>query len=98
MMSAEALWSKAIEMLQALKKPEVALYSNRAMARLNLNRPEDALADTEEAIKLDKAFVKSYYRKGQALQRLKRFDEAIAAYEAGQGLEASNKVWAEAIE
>lgn len=43
-----------------------------------------ALLDAESAIELDSEYPKAYLRKGQALVRLGRYDEAKAAAEAGE--------------
>lgn len=99
MPSAELLYGKAISILETLPgKAEAALYSNRAMVRLNLSKVEGALEDSNKCIQLDPGFVKAYYRKSQALTRLNRWDEAIAAAEEGAKLEPSNASFAEAIQ
>lgn len=58
----EEAYTKAI----ALNPIEEALYSNRAAARLKLGRPQDALADAEECIRIAPAFMKGYHRKALA--------------------------------
>lgn len=92
MPSAELLYGKAIEMLDTLPgKQEAVLYSNRAMVRLNLNKPEDALADCKKCLGLDAGNVKAWHRRAESLVRLNDWDEAIAAAQEGQKLDASNK-------
>lgn len=99
MMSAELLFGKAIKVLDTMPgKAEAALYSNRAMVRLNLNKVEGALEDAKKCLELDPKFVKAYYRKAQALVRLNMWDEAIATAQAGAVLEPDNKVFPELIE
>jgi len=99
MPSAELLYGKAITLLDSIPgKAEAALYSNRSMVRLNLNKVEEALADANKCLGLDPNFVKAHHRKAQALVRLNEWDDAIAAAEAGQKLEPSNKAFAELIE
>ena len=50
----------------ALDPDEEALFSNRAAARLKLGRPQDALADAEECLRIAPAFMKGYHRKALA--------------------------------
>lgn len=99
MPSAELLYGKAISLLEAFpEKREAALYSNRAMVRLNLSKVEGALEDANKCIELDPKFVKAYHRKSQALCRLNEWDDAIAAAEAGQALDPSNASFTECID
>lgn len=99
MPSAELLYGKAISLLETIPgKAEAALYSNRAMVRLNLNKVEEALQDANKCLELDPKFVKAFYRKAQALVRLGEWDDAIAAAEEGAKLEPSNKAFQEIVE
>jgi len=98
MPSAELLYGKAISLLDSLPgKAEAALYSNRSMVRLNLSKVESALEDAKKCISLDPKFVKGYYRKGMALNRLNEWDDAIAAAQEGLKLEPTNKSFEEII-
>jgi len=99
MPSAELLYGKAISLLDTIPgKAEAPLYSNRSMVRLNLNKVPEALEDAKKCLAVDPAFVKGYHRKAQALQRLSEWDDAIAAAEAGLGLEPANTSFSELIE
>jgi tetratricopeptide (TPR) repeat protein len=99
MQSAELLYGKAIALLDAIpEKREAALYSNRAMVRLNLSKIEEALADANKCLEVDPKFVKAYHRKAQALLRLSEWDDAIAAAEEGAILEPTNSAFNELIE
>eukprot|EP00440_Ansanella_granifera_P050148 gb/GFBE01054351.1/.p1 GENE.gb/GFBE01054351.1/~~gb/GFBE01054351.1/.p1 ORF type:complete len:394 (+),score=144.74 gb/GFBE01054351.1/:1-1182(+) len=99
MPSAELLYGKAIDLLATMPgKSEAALYSNRAMVRLNLNKVEDALKDSNKCIELDPKFIKAYHRKAQALVRMSEWDDAIKAAEEGKKLEPDNKSFDEVIE
>ena len=99
MPSAELLYGKAIDLLASLPgKQEAALFSNRSMVRLNLNKVEGALEDAKKCIELDAKFVKAYHRKAQALIRLSEWDAAIQAAEEGSKLEPDNKSFQELIE
>lgn len=65
------LYSQAIE---ADKTP--TLLCNRAFAYLKAELPGGALADAEEAIKIEPGFVKAYYRKASAHLYLGKYKEA----------------------
>ena len=56
------LYTSAIEVV-----PTAPLFSNRAFCHIKLEALGSAIMDADEAIKLDKRFVKGYYRKGSAL-------------------------------
>jgi len=99
MPSAELLYGKAISLLDTIPgKQEAALYSNRSMVRLNLNKVEGALEDAKSCISLDANFSKAYHRKAQALSRLGEWDDALEAAEAGLKLDPNNKAFTEVIE
>ncbi|CAK0823710.1 unnamed protein product, partial [Prorocentrum cordatum] len=99
MPSAELLYGKAISVLESLPdKREAALYSNRSMVRLNLNKVEEALADANKCIEVDPTFVKAFHRKATALTRLNEFDDAVAAAEEGRKLQPDDKSWTELVE
>lgn len=86
--AADALYSKAIEV-----SPDATLYANRSMVRLAMGKADEALADADKAVESDAGYSKAFYRKGQSLDRLKRFAEAVDAYEAGAALEPENKTF-----
>jgi tetratricopeptide (TPR) repeat protein len=99
MPSAEALYGKAISLLESVNgKAEAALYSNRSMVRLNLNKVEQSLEDAKKCIEVDPTFVKAYHRKAQALIRLNEWEDAIKAAQEGEKLDPSNKEFAKVIE
>lgn len=58
------LYSKAIE---TSTTPNCIYFANRANAYLELNENEKCLQDCSEALKIDKTYVKAYYRKALAL-------------------------------
>jgi len=67
-----------------------AFYSNRAAAYMGMNKFEEALADSEQCIKLMPNWVKGYYRKGAALVSLGRHEEAVRAFRKGLECDPSN--------
>jgi stress-induced-phosphoprotein 1 len=58
-------------------------YSNRSAAYLQKGNAEAALADGEACINAKGDWPKGYNRKGCAYHALKKYDEAIATFEAG---------------
>lgn len=84
---AETLYSRALEHLPTV----AALWGNRSMTRLGMGKAEEAAGDAREAIKVDGAWPKGYYRLGQALFRLKQFEEAAQSFEKVLQLEPKNK-------
>ncbi len=58
-------------------------YSNRSAAYLKKGDAQSALEDAKSTIALDPNFSKGYSRKGAALHALKRYNDAIAAFEEG---------------
>ncbi|WFD20440.1 Hsp90 cochaperone [Malassezia caprae] len=59
------------------------LYSNRSASYAGLKNWDAALEDAEATIRLNPSFAKGYGRKGSALHGARRYDEAVAAYNAG---------------
>lgn len=58
-------------------------FSNRSAAYLKHGDANNALEDAKACLGLNPDFSKGYSRKGAALHTLKRYNDAIAAYEAG---------------
>ena len=78
MKEADVLYSKALE-----HDPDNAkLYGNRSMVRCIVGQHAEALADAESATAHDPAWAKGYFRKAQALSKLKRHNAAAQAYDA----------------
>lgn len=73
----------------ALDPSNHVLFSNRSAAKAGLRQWKQALEDAEQTVKLKPSWGKGYARKGAALHGAKRFDDAIAAYEAGLKVEDS---------
>ena len=92
MPAAERLWSRALELA-----PDATLHANRSAARLTQGKAEAALEDARAATRLDPTYAKAFYRAGQACDKLKRYDDAIAAYGQGLALEPDSKVFKGAL-
>ncbi|CAM9169130.1 unnamed protein product [Ectocarpus sp. 12 AP-2014] len=76
-------YTKAID----LDPSNHVFFSNRSAAHLSNDNAEQALADAESCIKVNGSWAKGFTRKGAALHKLKRYEEAAKAYE--EGLETS---------
>lgn len=74
-----------------------ALYLNLAWCCHLLNRSEEAEAFAHRAIAVDPAEVAGYLGRGSALQRLRRFPEAIATFERALELQPHNAECYESI-
>lgn len=58
-------------------------FSNRSAAYLSKGDASNALADGEKCIEISPQWAKGYSRKGAALHSLKKYADAVNAYEAG---------------
>jgi stress-induced-phosphoprotein 1 len=79
-------YTKAI----ALDDTQHVFYSNRSAAYLSAGDGEKALLDAESCITKSPSWTKGYARKGAALHFLKKYDDAVAAYQEGLALEPDN--------
>ena len=61
-------------------RDRVIVLTNRSATRLSLGRLQESLDDANEAIKLDKKWVKAYYRKATALEKLGMFKDSYDAW------------------
>mmetsp|Transcript_8449 Transcript_8449/g.15940 ORF Transcript_8449/g.15940 Transcript_8449/m.15940 type:complete len:576 (-) Transcript_8449:1748-3475(-) len=85
-------FDKAIEWYtEAIKlHPGNVYYSNRSAAYLSKGFADSALKDAEECIKLKPDWGKGYSRKGAALHKLGKLDDAKAAFEEGLKIDPNN--------
>lgn len=74
-----AAYTKAIE----LDSSDHVFFSNRSAAYLSKGDATHALQDGEKCVQMAPQWAKGYSRKGAALHALKRYDDAIATYQAG---------------
>jgi len=74
------------------------LLSNRSAAYLKISKFRLALEDAGKAQRIDPNWSKVYFRQGQALSGLKRFDEALAAFRRGQDLDPELPEWEREME
>lgn len=73
-------------------------YSNRSAAYLKKGDGNNALEDALSTIAINPEFSKGYSRKGGALHSLKRYNDAIAAYEEGIAKFPSDAALAKGLE
>jgi len=66
------------------------VFSNRANAFCKLMAWEQALKDCDEAIRLDKDFVKPYIRKGKIYQALQQYHKALQCYRHAAKMDPKN--------
>eukprot|EP01048_Picozoa_sp_COSAG05_P015487 COSAG05_NODE_1873_length_3917_cov_3.587742_3_plen_435_part_00 len=80
------LYTQAIDMFAT-----APLYSNRAFAHIKVESLGSAIEDAEMAIRLDRKFIKGYYRKGTALAGLGKHKQAKKQFENVVKLQPKNK-------
>jgi len=80
-------YSKAIEI-----DPNNAVYfTNRATAYAGMQDWEKELEDANKSLTLKADWVKGFFRKGQALVELKRYEEGVDAYRKAVSLDPKNE-------
>ncbi|KAH7923572.1 ADP ATP carrier receptor [Leucogyrophana mollusca] len=92
------LYTQAIEVSP---KPEPVYYSNRAACYMNMTPPklENVVGDCDEALKLDKNYVKALNRRGNALEGLLKYEEALRDFTAATILDKfQNESAAQSVE
>jgi stress-induced-phosphoprotein 1 len=67
-----------------LDKNDHKLFGNRSASYFKTGKYQLAFEDADRACQLYPTWSKGFYRKGQALQALKRYDEAYVAYTKGK--------------
>merc|ERR1711920_924894 len=61
---------------------DCSTWANRALVRLKLEKPEAALDDCENSLKLNPRYMKALHRKGKALHELMHYEEAVHCFQA----------------
>jgi len=69
------------------------LLSNRSAAYCKISKFQLALDDVNLAMEIEPSWPKLFYRKGQALRGLRRWDEATSAFNEGRDLDPQNPDW-----
>ncbi|CAG8500949.1 6389_t:CDS:10 [Diversispora eburnea] len=88
------LFTKAIE----LDPTNHILYSNRSASYASLKEYNKALEDANKTVELNKTWAKGYNRKGTALYRLGKIEDAREAYKEGLKYEPDNAQLKKALE
>jgi len=73
----EAIKQYTLAIEVASDSPSPIYFANRANAYLELKQYNECLEDCNQAISIDPAYTKSYYRKAKAFYLLDRLLEAI---------------------
>ncbi|KIY67018.1 mitochondrial outer membrane translocase receptor TOM70 [Cylindrobasidium torrendii FP15055 ss-10] len=95
---AAVLYTRAIA---STPKAEPVFYSNRAACYMNMSPPayDKVVADCDEALKLDKNYLKAMNRRATALESLERYEEALRDFTAAAILDRfQNKATGDAVE
>jgi len=74
---AEAYYTRSLQ----FKADDPSSWSNRALVRLKLEKPEKALQDCEHALALNPNYMKALHRKGKALYELRRYEDAVKSFQ-----------------
>eukprot|EP00286_Rhodomonas_abbreviata_P009667 CAMPEP_0181336852 /NCGR_PEP_ID=MMETSP1101-20121128/27667_1 /TAXON_ID=46948 /ORGANISM="Rhodomonas abbreviata, Strain Caron Lab Isolate" /LENGTH=428 /DNA_ID=CAMNT_0023447229 /DNA_START=9 /DNA_END=1296 /DNA_ORIENTATION=- len=85
------LYTSAIDAGSSDAKANAVYYSNRAAVQLLKRNYGKVVEDTDAALKLDPANVKSYFRAGKALAALYKWQLAIQKFEDGLKVDPENK-------
>jgi len=85
------LYTKAIDLTAGDPAARAILYGNRSMVQLNMNRADDAFVDANEAIRLDKTYLKAYYRQAMAASAQNNYTLARQALQAGLAIKPDEK-------
>jgi tetratricopeptide (TPR) repeat protein len=72
-------------------QPSAALYTNKATALKKVGKLRDAIQDCDEALALDRCWVRAYIRKAEILIHLKEYEAAIATLTKGLKLVPTNE-------
>ncbi|KAK7909901.1 hypothetical protein WMY93_014585 [Mugilogobius chulae] len=69
---------------------EFRLFGNRAFCFEKMHEYEKSLSDAELSLSMNPGWIKGLFRKGRALEGLKRYDEAASAFKEVLKLESSS--------
>ena len=92
--SAIAELSKAIELVQN----NIDYYLRRAMTWTKLQKPQDAISDLDEVIKMNPGLDYVYNLKGVCCRAVKDYKRAVEAYEKAIELNPANQSYKDSLE
>jgi tetratricopeptide (TPR) repeat protein len=75
-----------------IRQLQSILYSNRALASLNLKNYGECIKDSTASISINPSNIKAYYRKCKALVSLRRFTECVTACDEAFVLENNTEI------
>ncbi|XP_064422807.1 tetratricopeptide repeat protein 1 [Latimeria chalumnae] len=79
--AAETSYMKALEVCPfCFQKDRSILYSNRAAARMKMDKKEDAISDCTKAIKLNPNYIRAILRRAELYEKTDKLDEALEDY------------------
>ncbi|XP_077448694.1 tetratricopeptide repeat protein 1 [Stigmatopora argus] len=79
--AAEQSYTRALRLCPCRFAPERAvLFSNRAAARLHLERKEDGIADCSRALELNPDYVKALLRRAELYEQTEQLEKALEDY------------------
>lgn len=61
--------------------PQMATVLSKGQALLNLDKPDEALEQFDEALRIEPRNIEAWIKRGTALERLQRIDDAISSYD-----------------
>lgn len=69
--------------------PQLATVLSKGQALLNMDQPDEALEQFEEALRLEPRNLEAWIKRGTALERLQRAEDAITSYDQAIAIDAS---------
>lgn len=73
----------------ASSNSQIATVLSKGQALLNMDQPEEALVQFDEAIRIEPKNIEAWIKRGTALERLQRIDEAITSYDEAISLDGA---------
>lgn len=83
---AEAYYTRSIH----YNPNDASIWSNRALVRLKVGKPQDAMKDCSKALEVNPKYMKAWHRKGKALCELHDYEEAIVCFQKAMALSPGN--------
>ena len=74
-----------------VRKLKLATYGNLCAAYVHLSKYEKVIKFADRALKLDPNYVKCLFRKGQALTKLRKYDDAKTVLRAAVDIDNNNR-------
>merc|ERR1719321_725056 len=83
---AEAYYTRSIH----YNPTDASCWSNRALVRLKVGKPQEALKDCNKALEVNPKYMKAWHRKGKALCELHDYEDAITCFQKAMALSPGN--------